>query len=111
VRRKRLVEPINLPSSTEGWAARAARRPARLEYWTLKNKIADFPVPIRGRWFSDPRYLGLRNAAWGLRNGRWAGQSEELMLAWVCAEVIALLTAGEPPEAVIPSLVDLFQRP
>ena len=34
------------------------------------------PVLIRGRWFQDDRYAELRNAAWLVRNCRWAGWEE-----------------------------------
>ena len=68
------------------------------------------PVPVRGRWL-QPDHVGLRNAAWGVRNARWAGQEEAMMLAWLCREVQLLLDVGEPVESVVPSLVDLFLRP
>jgi hypothetical protein len=68
-----------------------AGRPSKLESRTL-NDIArgavELPVPIRGRWL-EVDHIGLRNAAWGVRNARWAGQDEARMIAWLCHEVQA----------------------
>ena len=72
---------------------------------------ADFPVPIRGRWIRDLRYADLRNTAWFVRNYRMVGHDDTLAVAKLCHAVRGLLEAGEPIEAVVPSLVDLFMRP
>ena len=90
----------------------AKRRP-KLESRTLNSivsGIAPLAVLIRGRWMS-PDHTGLRNAAWAVRNARWAGQDETMMLAWLTEEVKRLLDLGEPVESLIPSVVDLFMRP
>lgn len=90
----------------------AVKRRPNLESRTL-NSVADIsglPVPVRGQWLR-PDHVGLRNAAWGVRNARWAGQDENKMIAWLCREVKQVLEAGEPIESVVPSLVDLFLRP
>ena len=68
------------------------------------------PVIVRGRWLQEDHYK-LRNAVWGLRNARWAGQDEQQMLAWVVFEFRRLLDGGEPLESLVPSLAELFQRP
>ena len=69
------------------------------------------PVLIRGRWFQDDRYAELRNAAWLVRNCRWAGWEEGDALSRLTLAVKMLLDEGEPVESVVPSLVDLFMRP
>jgi len=68
------------------------------------------PVIVRGRWMQTD-HTELRNAAWGVRNGRWAGQDEDRMLAWLVDEVRRLHDSGEPLESLVPSLADLFIRP
>ena len=90
----------------------AAERRPKLETRTLNilQPEGGLPVPLRGRWLA-PNHVALRNAAWGVRNARWAGQDETMMIAWLCREVRALLEGGEPIESVVPSLVDLFMRP
>ena len=91
---------------------RGAGRLSKLESRTLNGRTGaiEHPVPIRGRWLR-PDHTGLRNAAWGVRNARWAGQDEAMMLAWLCSEARQLLIAGEPVESVVPSIVDLFMKP
>ena len=71
---------------------------------------SELPVPIRGRWMRD-HYGHLRNAAWFVRNYRMVGHDDTVFMAHVCYAVRQLLEAGEPLEAVVPSLVDLFVRP
>ena len=69
------------------------------------------PVPVRGRWIRDARYADLRNTAWFVRNYRMVAHDDTLAVAKLCYAVQELLRAGEPLEAVVPSLVDLFLRP
>lgn len=71
----------------------------------------DLPVPIRGQWIRDHRYADLRNAAWFVRNYRLVAHDDSLAMAKLCYAVRLLLDAGEPLEAVVPSLADLFLRP
>lgn len=68
------------------------------------------PEVVRGRWLL-PESVQMRNAAWWVRNARWAGQDEAKMIAWLVLEVRRRLVAGEPLESVVPSLVDLFLKP
>ena len=55
--------------------------------------------------------MELRNAAWGVRNARWAGQDENNMIAWLVFEMRRVMEAGELLESVVPSLVDVFLKP
>ena len=71
---------------------------------------SELPVILRGRW-QRPDHTGFRNAAWAVRNARWAGQDENRMIAWLVLEFRGLVERGEPLESVVPSLVDLFMRP
>ena len=71
----------------------------------------DLPVPIRGRWIRDQRYTELRNTAWFVRNYRLVAHDDTEAVAKLCYAVQRLLDSGEPLEAVVPSLVDLFLRP
>lgn len=90
------------------------RRGPRLEIRTLNakhGKIEVLPVIIRGRWLQDDRYGDLRNAAWLVRNARWAGVGEGEAVARLTLEAIILCEQGEPLQSLIPSLVDLFMRP
>jgi hypothetical protein len=59
----------------------------------------------------DERYFDLRNAAWLVRNARWAGVREDQAVARLTLAVVVLMEQGEPIESVVPSLVDLFMRP
>ena len=68
-------------------------------------------MPIRGRWIRDERYGNLRNTAWFVRNYRQLGFDDAIPVAKLCYAVKLLLEAGEPVEAIVPSLVDLFLRP
>src|SRR5690348_3285225 len=82
----------------------AAKRRPKLESRTLNDiisEVAPLAVPVRGRWMRLD-HVGLRNAAWAVRNARWAGQDETMMVAWLCKEVNELLSAGEPVESVVP---------
>jgi hypothetical protein len=91
----------------------ASNQRTKLETRTLNSALGrtvELAVPIRGRWLRSD-HVGLRNAAWAVRNARWAGQDEAMMIAWVCREVQTLLDGGERLESVVPSLVDLFLRP
>lgn len=86
----------------------------RLEIRTLKDnngQIYGLPEPIFGRWFMDDRYVDLRNAAWLVRNARWANVAEAQAIARLTLAVDLLMRQGEPLESVVPSLVDLFMRP
>jgi hypothetical protein len=49
--------------------------------------------------------------AWFVRNYRMVGYDDNVAVAKLCYAVKVLLEAGEPVEAVVPSLVDLFLRP
>ena len=91
----------------------AAERPTKLESRTLNGQtgVIELPVPIRGRWVHDLRYADLRNLAWYVRNHRQLGHDDSMPIAKLCYAVKVLLNAGEPVEAVVPSLVDLFLRP
>ena len=86
--------------------ARGMRRHA----W-LRAEGPEWPVPIRGRWITDRRYVDLRNMAWFVRNYRLLGSDDSVAVAKLCLAVSRLLKQGEPVEAVVPALVDLFLRP
>jgi hypothetical protein len=73
--------------------------------------VIELPLPIRGRWVHDLQYSDLRNLAWYVRNYRQLGHDDTLAIAKLCYAVKVLFESGEPVEAVIPSLVDLFLRP
>jgi hypothetical protein len=73
-----------------------------------RGKCAEPLYPIvRGRWMRAS-YVGIRNAAWFVRNSRMTGQGSDDMLALLCAQVRRVLDSGEPLENVIAALVDLF---
>jgi len=79
----------------------------------LKGDVSalQLPIPVRGRWIQDAQYGDLRNTAWFVRNFRMVRHDDTLAVAKLCYAVQELLRAGEPLEAVVPSLVDLFLRP
>jgi hypothetical protein len=90
----------------------AVGRP-KLESRTLNGQIGvvDLPMSIWGRWFRDDWYGDLRNTAWFVRNYRMVGHDDNVAIAKLCYAVKMLFETGEPVEAVVPSLVDLFLRP
>lgn len=67
--------------------------------------------PIRGRWFKETRYVGLRNAAWIVRNSRQGQGNNPLALKVVVAEAGRLLEAGEPLSDVVEALCELLVHP
>jgi len=71
----------------------------------------ELPVPIRGRWIRDDRYGPLRNTAWFVRNYWQIGNDDTIGIAKLCYSVKVLIEAGEPVEAIVWSLVNLFLRP
>ena len=85
-------------------------RAMRVHAWHRVDGPA-LPVPIRGRWITDAQYTDLRNMAWFVRNYRLIGTDDSVAVAKLCLAVRRLLEEGEPIEAVIPALVDLFMRP
>jgi len=89
-------------------ASRSLARQPRYLPDSLGGRV--LPVIVRGRWLLL-NHGPLRNAAWGVRNARWAGQDEDKMIAWLVYEFRRLLDGGEPLESLVPSLVDMFLRP
>jgi len=102
------------PRSGRLRAPRAARRP-KLEIRTLNGQSlneSELPVPIRLAWVRESeRYARLRNTAWFVRNSRLQGFDDGKPMAHFVLAVRQLLLDGEPLEAVVPSMVDLFMKP
>ena len=86
------------------------RRGLRRHAW-VRDDGRNLPVPIRGRWIVDTGYADLRNMAWFVRNYRLVDTDDSVAVAKLCLAVRRLLEQGEPVEAVVPALVDLFLRP
>ena len=72
--------------------------------------IEPLPIVRRGEWMR-PSHVALRNAAWWVRNSRISGQEQNRMIAILTIEFSRLYQAGEPFESLVPSLVDLFDKP
>jgi hypothetical protein len=66
---------------------------------------------LRGRWISDSRYAGLRNAAWMVRNSRAGVANNPLALRVVVVEVERLLSAGELLPDIVEALCELMLHP
>jgi hypothetical protein len=92
--------PVRLSVRLERGSAHARRHSGvvhpNLESRTLNDIVRgaiELPVPIRGRWL-EVDHVGVRNAAWAVRNARWAGQDESRMIGWFCQEVRRVLDGG-----------------
>jgi len=65
---------------------------------------------MRGRWLSD-EYVGLRNAAWAVRNSRVGAAFNPLAIRLVLAEATRLTESGEPLWDVLEAFAELLTRP
>jgi hypothetical protein len=65
---------------------------------------------MRGRWLSD-EYVGLRNAAWAVRNSRAGSGFNPLALRLVLSEAVALGERGEPLWDILEAFAELLTRP
>jgi hypothetical protein len=66
---------------------------------------------LRGLWYKEPRYVGLRNAAWLLRNTRVGQVYNPAGLALVLHEAKALLRDGEDLYDVLEAFAELLIHP
>jgi hypothetical protein len=91
---------------------RGAERRPNLETRTLNQRRIPYygGYRMRGRWLSD-RYVGLRNAAWAVRNSRVSGEFNPLALRLVVAEAKTLLSDGEGLEDLVEAFAELLIRP
>jgi hypothetical protein len=60
---------------------------------------------------ADTEYVGLRNAAWAVRNSRVGAQFNPLALRLVLTEAEALVSRGEPLWDVLEAFAELLTRP
>jgi hypothetical protein len=73
--------------------------------------VAFAGVQLRGRWFTDDRYRGLRNAAWAVRNSRTGQLNNPVALQIALAEVMKLIDEGEQLRDIIEALAELLIHP
>ena len=91
--------------------ARGAKRRPNLETRTLNGRIRYHGVyAMRGRWASL-EYVGLRNAAWAVRNSRAGAGFNPLALKLVLAEAERLAAGGESLWDVLEAFAELLMRP
>jgi len=65
---------------------------------------------MRGRWLADD-YIGLRNAAWAIRNSRTGAAFNPLAPRLVLGEAESLMARGEPLRDVLEAFAELLSRP
>jgi hypothetical protein len=65
---------------------------------------------MRGRWLTAD-YVGLRNAAWAVRNSRAGASFNPLALRMVLGEAERLVEGGEPLWDVLEAFAELLSRP
>ena len=65
---------------------------------------------MRGQWLTE-RYVGLRNAAWAVRNSRVGQGFNPLGLRLVLSEAQSLVDTGEPLYDVLEAFAELLTRP
>jgi hypothetical protein len=66
---------------------------------------------LRGRWFKENQFGGLRNAAWMLRNSRAGQAMNPAALTLVIHEAQKLLSSGEPLGDVLEAFAELLIHP
>ncbi len=95
-----------------GVAPGGAKRRPNLETRTLNDRRTPYhgAYPLRGRWLSDD-YVGLRNAAWAVRNSRTGANFNPLALRLVLAEAERLVCSGEPLLDILEAFAELLMRP
>jgi hypothetical protein len=88
-----------------------AKRRTNLETRTLNGWIRYHGVyAMRGGWTAGD-YLGLRNAAWAVRNSRAGAEFNPLALKLVLADAGRLVGSGEPLWNVLEAFAELLTRP
>jgi len=65
---------------------------------------------MRGRWLTDG-YVGLRNAAWAVRNSRAGSRFNPLALRLVLSEAVALSERGEALWDILKAFAESLTRP
>ena len=111
LRAARSVSPlggvVDDPANLAGWATKRGLSASQ----ALKGNGRYVGYVMCGRWLSDDRYGGLRNAAWMLRNSRVGLVNNPAALGLVIGEVECLVGAGDPLADVVEALAELLIHP